>query len=143
MKMEKKEQTNSNEIKIQALLDRYLNLHSSNGALANVQHLDEDLLSAFIEGNLSSREAEPIVSHLVDCSFCRHITAELVRLDLAFAEMEHTQAQARVSAPSRVSKVMSNLLSRIFGSGDAAVFAHEDPKKGEDEEAKTEEEKDG
>ena len=126
-------------MKIQALLGHYLNLRSSNEPAANVQHLDEDSLSAFTEGNLSLREAEPIVSHLVDCSFCRHITAELVRLDLAFAEMGHMPGETRSSEPSKVSEVLSSLLSRIFGSSDAAVFAHEDPKKDDDDELRADE----
>jgi hypothetical protein len=29
--------------------------------------------------------------------------------------------------------VLSGILSRIFGAGDAAVFAHEEPKKKEEE----------
>lgn len=138
--MEKKQQTNPNEMEIPALLGRYLNLRWANESSANMQHLDDDLLSAFTEGNLSSREAEPIISHLVDCSFCRHITAELVRLDLALAELDHTPAQARLREPSKVSEVLSSLLSRIFGSNDAAVFAHEDPKKDDEDGERTEDE---
>jgi hypothetical protein len=135
-----KEQTNTSEMQIQALLGRYLNLRSSNESPDGRAHLDEDSLTAFTEGNLSLREAEPIVSHLVDCTYCRHITAELVRLDLAFAEADTAPALASESAPSKVSEVLSGLLSRIFGTSDAAVFAHEDPKKDEEDEDKAEDE---
>jgi hypothetical protein len=90
-------------------------------------------LTAFVEGNLSERESTPIVSHLVDCSFCRHVTAELLRLDFAFAGEE---APVRVieSAPTSVSDVLNNLLSRIFGTSDSAVLAHQEPEEKEDEE---------
>lgn len=90
--MENTGKINLQEIKIQGLLDGFLNLRTANDNLSNESwHLDEDLLSAFVEGNLNPRESQPIVSHLVDCSFCRHITTELVRLDLAFAGEEIQQ----------------------------------------------------
>ena len=126
--METRGKTNPQDLQIQGLLDRYLRLQNpgNNSALQN-QHLDEDSLAAFTEGNLSEREAKPIVSHLVDCSFCRHLTAELVRLDLAFAG-EDVQIAAVENQPSKISEVLNNLLSRIFGTNDGAVFAHEEKK---------------
>jgi hypothetical protein len=111
-------------IRIQGLLDRYLNRQSAaDGLSAQENHLDEDSLTAFVEGNLNQREAKPIVSHLVDCSFCRHITAELVRLDFAFAG-EQVPPIITENQPSRVSEVLSGLVSRIFG--DDSVFAHQE-----------------
>ncbi|PND82644.1 hypothetical protein C1X11_27985, partial [Escherichia coli] len=75
----------------------------------------------------------------VDCSFCRHVTAELVRLDFAFADQEAAMpATARQSEPTSVSDVLSNLLSRIFGTSDSAVLAHQEP----EEEKKEEDKKD-
>lgn len=129
---------------IQGLLDRYLRQRPSGSgpALALENHLDDDSLTAFVEGNLSDRQARPMVAHLVDCSFCRHVTTELVRLDLAFAESEAVETRVETSEPSRVSEVLSGILSRIFGSNDGAVFAHqendseEDSEKPEDEEEK-------
>lgn len=131
------------ENKIQGLLDRYLQQYASGRgpALTLENHLDDDSLTAFIEGNLSDREARPMVAHLVDCSFCRHVTTELVRLDLAFAETEVSGARVETSEPSKVSEVLSGILSRILGTNDGAVFAHqendseEDPEKPEDEES--------
>ena len=141
--MENKEQTNSNEREMQALIGRYLNLRSSREPVAaNAPHMDDDQLSAFAEGNLSQREARPIVSHLVDCSFCRHITADLVRLDFALAETETAPAAAAASEPSKVSEVLSGLLARIFGTSGSAVFAHEDPKKDEADDKKEEKDND-
>lgn len=124
--MENKGNINSEELNIQKLLSNYLHLRvSSNGLSADGQHLDEDSLSAFVEGNLGQKESQPIVSHLVDCSFCRHVTAELVKLDFAFAE-EITQAPVKTDAPSKISEVLSNVLSRIFGTNDGVVFAHQE-----------------
>lgn len=131
--MENKNFTNPQDIQIQGLLDRYLHSQASNKNAATEKHLDEDSLAAFTEGNLNEREAQPIISHLVDCSFCRHVTAELVRLDLAFAG-EDVQVIATENQPSRISEVLSGLLSRIFGTNDGAVFAHQE-KDAESEEA--------
>ena len=125
--MENKKFINPQDIQIQGLLDRYLRSQVSrnNSATPEDQHLDEDALAAFAEGNLGEREALPIVSHLVNCSFCRHVTTELVRLDLAFADDEVLIA-ASGNQPSRISEVLNNLLSRIFGTNDSAVFAHQE-----------------
>jgi hypothetical protein len=132
--------TSPQDIQIQGLLDRYMRSEfSSENFIGQARHLDEDLLAAFVEGNLGERESEPIVNHLVECSFCRHVTAELVRLDLAFAE-ENVKFVVNENQPSRISEVLSNLLSRIFGTNDDAVFAHQEKEEKEEKEEKTVEE---
>lgn len=137
--MENTGKTNTEEIRIQGLLDRYLNRQSTaNGLSTQENHLDDDSLTAFVEGNLSEREAKPIISHLVDCSFCRHVTAELVRLDFAFAD-EQVPVVAKESQPTKISEVLNGFLARIFGTGDSTVFAHQDPEeKTENKEEKEE-----
>jgi len=135
--MENEIKLNAQELQIQGLLDRYL-ASSNKGITAEGSHIDDDSLSAFVEGSLNRRESDSVVSHLVDCGFCRHTTAELVRLDLAFAE---EAAPVRVAAPaesSKISEVLSGIFSRIFGTTDGAVFAHEEKEK----EKKDEENKD-
>ena len=145
--MKNTEQMNPPELKIQGLLDRYLASQRSIGVEVGGPHLDEDHLAAFTEGNLSEREAMPIVAHLADCSFCRHITAELVRLDLALeSESGPVRTASEATEPTRISAVLNGLLSRIFGTNDGAVFAHneteetgdtiDDSKKGEESEDK-------
>lgn len=125
--MENGGKTNPQDLQIQGLLDRYLRSQKADSdQTTQKQHLDEDSLAAFTEGNLSEREAKPIISHLVECSFCRHVTAELVRLDLAFAGQDVQNAAAVENQPSKISEVLTNLLSSIFGNGDSAVFAHEE-----------------
>ena len=131
--------TSPQDIQIQGLLDRYMRSEvSSENSTDQARHLDEDLLAAFVEGNLGERETKPIVNHLVECSFCRHVTAELVRLDLAFAE-EDVKFVVSENQPSRISEVLSGLLSRIFGTNADAVFAHQE--KEEKEEKDTDEDK--
>ncbi|MGH9946960.1 MAG: hypothetical protein ACRD6X_07175 [Pyrinomonadaceae bacterium] len=127
------------ETSIQAILAAYLT--SRNVAPASTDHLDHDELAAFTEGNLTESEARPIVSHLADCSFCRHITAELVRLDLQFADEPLAVSSAPTSQPAKISEVLSGLLSKMFGTGENAVFAHnEDEEKKESEEEKDKDE---
>jgi hypothetical protein len=139
-KMENTGRNNPQDIKIQGLLDRFLKVRSvENAAVISQDHLDGDTLSAFVEGNLREREAKPIVSHLVDCSFCRNITTELVRLDLAFESSPQLET-ATEAQPTRIADVLGGILNRIFGSNEGAVFAHheKEEKKEEKEESKEE-----
>ena len=51
--MENMGKRNSEELQIQGLLDRYLNRQAAaNGLSTQENHLDEDSLTAFVEGNL-------------------------------------------------------------------------------------------
>jgi hypothetical protein len=129
-------QLNPQELKIQGLIDRYLNHHeAATGVDALERHIDQDSLAAFTEGTISEREAAPLVRHLVDCSFCRHITAELVRLDLAFAESPAPESVPSAE-PMKVSEVLSGLFSKIFGTSDGAVFAHNEAESDSEEDEK-------
>jgi hypothetical protein len=114
--MENDIKLNPQELQIQRLLARYLTSNTSN--TAETGHIDDDSLSAFVEGTLNERESAPVVSHLVDCWFCRHTTA---RLETA-------------GEPSRISEVLSGIFSKIFGTTDATVFAHEEQEKKEKKE---------
>jgi len=119
-----KGQINSEELKIQGLLDRYVHFRFANNSI-NGNHLDEDKLTAFVEGKLGERESPAIIKHLVDCSFCLHVTGELTKLNAVFAEDELIISTSETQ-PTKVSEVLSGLLSRIFGINDGAVFAHEE-----------------
>ena len=123
-------------IRIQGILDGYLSTRELRlGAnSSDAGHLDEDSLSAFVEGRISERESVPFVSHLVDCSFCRHVTTELIRLDSEMAEYESAPAPILTREPSKVSEVLSGILERMFGTGEPAVFAHSDEEKDKDAE---------
>jgi hypothetical protein len=130
-------QINSEELKIQGLLDRYVRFRSAKNNF-NGNHLDEDSLTAFVEGKLSERESPSIIKHLVDCSFCLHVTGELAKMNTVFAEDEMAVAVPSAQ-PTKISEVLSGLLSRIFGTNDGAVFAHEEKEEEATEEEKTEE----
>lgn len=132
-------QINPKQIQIQGLLDRFLQANVSNNGFENVSnHLDEDTLTAFVEGNLSETEAKPITTHLIDCSFCRHITTELIKLDVVFAEDAITDVVTETK-PTKVADVLSGILSKIFGSSEEAVFAHHEPDEENSNETKSEE----
>jgi hypothetical protein len=122
---------NPQESNIQGILAKYLT--SRRPTNPGGGHLDQDTLAAFTEGSLTELEARPAVSHLVDCSYCRHITAQLVRLDLEFAE-EAAPALSQDTQPAKISEVLSGLLSKMFGTSENAVFAHEDKDKDEEKE---------
>ena len=124
--MKKEWLTDPQELQIQGILDRYMRSRiPAEDSTVQTEHLDDDSLTAFIEGSLNERETKPVIGHLVECSFCRHVTAELIKLDLTFAEDE-IQIAVNDRQPSRISEVLSSLLSRIFGTNDGAVFAHEE-----------------
>ena len=127
------EKTEKLDARFEELLGRYLLLRSRGESPQHIgDHMDEDTLSAFTEGNLTFRESDAAVTHLADCNFCRHKTAELVRLDLALAEPETAGSILNAREPAKVSEVIGGILSRLFGTGEAAVFAHEE-KEGEEE----------
>ena len=120
---------------LKSILEGYVRSDFGGRSPEGSAHLDEDSISAFVEGNLSGTEAAPMTSHLVACSFCRHKTAELVRLDSQFAEESETPAAS--TEPSKVSDVLSGILGKLFGASEGAVFAHnedESEEKEEDEE---------
>jgi hypothetical protein len=124
--MDNKDKLSTDEMKIQSLLQAFLRSRDSlkSSAAETSFHVDEDFLNAFTEGNLGERESFPIVSHLVDCGFCRQKTAELVRLDLAFHGEDEDVRPVISAEPNRISDVLSGLLSKIFGNAEGAVFAH-------------------
>ena len=131
-----KEILNKENNEIQALMESFLRFRSSASKTAEVgEHLDEDSLAAFVDGDLTRRENTFFASHLVDCSFCLHKTAELAQLRSAFEE-EAYDAIPQTSQPVKISEVLSDLFSRLFGSSEGAVFAHEEKKDDEENIAK-------
>lgn len=133
------------EQRIQSLLTAFFVSRKSlkSSAAETSFHVDEDFLTAFAEGNLGERESMPIVNHLVNCGFCRHKTAELIRLDLEFSPGDEERSPVSAAEPHKISEVLSGLLAKIFGSADGAVFAHNekeaDEKAGKDDENDKEE----
>ncbi|MCW5960506.1 MAG: hypothetical protein KIS76_10125 [Pyrinomonadaceae bacterium] len=132
---------NSEELKIEKLLNLFLNARVSGDVSSEAvgEHLDDDTISAFVEGDLNREESVPVIKHLVDCSFCRNVTAELVKLDLHFAD-EPVVESVIEEVPSKITQVLNGILAKIFGNNDGAVFAHQEPENESDdeEESKTE-----
>ena len=137
--MENDIKLNPQELQIQGLIGRYLATRNTTNP-AEIGHVDEDSLSAFVEGTLNARESDSVVSHIVDCGFCRHTTAELIRLDLAFAEEEAPSITETSVQPARISEVLSGLFSKIFGTTEGTVFAHEEKKDNEEAEPEAKDE---
>lgn len=92
-------------------------------------HLDEDALSAFVEGRLTEQEAAPVIQHLVACGFCRRITAQLVRLESEIGPVEES-APGAADEPGRIRRLLDDLSSRVFPQPEGdAVFAYHAPVK--------------
>jgi hypothetical protein len=104
------------------------------GAYFAGAHLDEDSLSAFVEGRLNDRESAPIISHLVMCNSCRRFTAELVRLDFEVGSKEESLPPTPTE-PGRIRRLLEDLASRVLPDSDE-VFAYHAP--ADDFEPKTE-----
>ncbi len=137
--MKSKGKENLREENFRLLIENYVRAGVPSAEFEDSEHLDGDTISAFIEGGLNEKESSPITSHLVSCSFCRHKSAELLRLDAEFAEAP-APVPSSESSPTRVSDVIGGIIGKLFGSQEGAVFAHqedEDPEsedEGEDEE---------
>ena len=103
------------------------NRASLSHASAVGRHLDEDALSAFVEGRLSHPESAPLVRHLVACGSCRNVTAQLIRLDTELSGIE-TESTPLPEEPGRIRTLLANLASRVLPlSDDEAVFAYHAP----------------
>lgn len=88
-------------------------------------HLDEDSISAFVEGRLEEAESSPVISHLVACSFCRHTTAQLIRLESQFDSLGDAPV---AEGPGRVRLFLESLAARVTPSFEEdAVFAYQNP----------------
>ena len=92
-------------------------------------HLDEDALSAFVEGRLSERESSPLIQHLVACSYCRQATVQLVRLEAATIPSQPLTTEAvQEEEPGRIRRLLDDLASRVLPSHDEeTVFAYHAP----------------
>jgi len=89
-------------------------------------HLDEDAISAFVEGRLAEAESSPVISHLIACASCRQTTAQLIRLGSRFDP--ENDSTAPDDSPGRVPALLDRLASRLAPSFEEdAVFAYHDP----------------
>lgn len=89
-------------------------------------HLDEDQLSAFVEGRLGELESAPFISHLVACAACRRATAELVRLQFALEGEQQPELITNQEEPGRIRRLLEDMASRVVDASDE-VFAYHAP----------------
>jgi hypothetical protein len=116
-----------NNTNISNLLEAFLKYQSRSPIVEIIGgHLDEDLLSAFIEGKLNQRETAPIIRHLVGCQMCRHVTAQLVQLEFELSE-NTVIPHSKQAETGRFAEFWNFLTARVFNLNDnSAVFAHHD-----------------
>ena len=101
---------------------------TASAAVAVGAHLDEDALSVFVEGRLSESEAAPLIRHLVACASCRHITAQLIRLDTELAAADAPAPAPQAEEPGRIRRLLADLAARVLpASEDDVVFAYHAP----------------
>lgn len=132
--MSSKGQMNQAESMMQAALGAFLQTRvSPTNPESFPVHPDEDILTAFVEGNLGETESRPVISHLADCSFCLHVSAELIKLESAFAD-DIPALPPAVPDSKGIGEVLSGIVARIFGSDEGAVFAHEEKEEEPDKE---------
>lgn len=114
------------------LVGDYLRRRVSNENLSAENHLDDDMLTAFVEGRLSEKESTPAIKHLVDCGFCRKNTAQLARLQEELGEKEMTFPVV-VGEPGRVRRFLEGITIRLFSDDEESVFAYHASHEDQDE----------
>ncbi len=87
-------------------------------------HPDSDLMNSFVEGRLESDQEQFLISHLVKCSSCRQLTAQLARATPD--ENEVGNAIAPIEEPSLVDGLIERLRRSFVPSTDDAVFAYQE-----------------
>jgi hypothetical protein len=110
---------------IRTMIDHRLkSISETEGAtLSSVSHLDEDTISAFVEGRLEATESKTVVTHLTACGSCRRASAQLVRLE----NQIDAEPGAAPEEPGRLQAFLSNLSSVVSPGGEDVVFAYQNP----------------
>jgi anti-sigma factor ChrR (cupin superfamily) len=89
-------------------------------------HPDEDVVSAFLEGQLDEAGSSQMVSHLITCGSCRHTTAQLTRLDSQIDT--ENDSPLKDEGLGRVRLLLEGLASRVMPSSEEdVVFAYQNP----------------
>ena len=105
-------------------------------SISVVAHLDEDAMSAFVEGQLGENETRSMISHLTSCESCREFTARLIRLETTFTADEESLMVE--DAPSRLHQFLERFASQLIpSSGEDAVFAYQNPDENVEKPAET------
>ena len=119
--------SNQGEKQFEGLLSLYLRERQTEKNFNNIHsHLDEDSLSAFVEGALTQSQAAPILKHLIDCILCRRVTAQLAELSNVLDESSFNTDVVKLSNNWR--EFWSTLTESVFRPYDNVVTAHEEEK---------------
>lgn len=88
-------------------------------------HPDDDLINAFVEGRLEAAESTLLISHLVACADCLHLTSELVRFAPEMDEVSSSSGPADDHNPLRrfLDRIAEGAMPSIE---EDAVFAYEE-----------------
>lgn len=135
--MKSTEQHNQEFEPVRRLLDVRLKARLRAAAEA-ANHPDDDVINAFVEGQLDDSESGSLVSHLIACGSCLHLTAQLIRLQPETEEVEAT----REAEPGPLQRFFDRLSIGVMPPADEdVVFAYQDNGESEKEdESKTDEE---
>lgn len=99
-------------------------------APAAAAHPDEDVINAYVEGWLEESKAGALISHLVSCASCLHMTAELIRFD---PEMDEAASPTTEVEQSPLQRFFDRLASDVLPTidedsgpsiGEASVYAY-------------------
>jgi len=123
-----KQKTNKDTNSIRYLIQQRLEARMQDKALTgpSEEHLDEDTMSAFIEGRVGESGSSIIVSHLIVCPDCRGASAQLLRLESQFDDESY--ATTPNDTPSRLRVFLEGLAAHVIpSSGEDVVFAYQDP----------------
>jgi len=124
---------------IRQLIDRRLKTRLAAEAVVGHfdDHLDEDAISAFVEGRLEEAESASLIAHLVQCASCRYMTAQLVRLE---SQLDSESEATAEEGPGRLRSFIDRLAAHLTPSFEEdAVFAYQDPEPDQEAESVSEE----
>jgi hypothetical protein len=120
---------------IERLIDVRLKARFQDESLpaAEVPHPDDDVISAFFEGRLDEAESLSIVSHLVNCATCLHLTGSLIRFEGNVNEI--SDACMPEEDPGLLRKFLDRIAEGVTPLDDDAVLAYQekDASAGDDE----------
>ena len=120
---------NRNIEAIREMIDHRLKSISASAtvALPPDSHLDEDTISAFVEGRMSAVESKPVLSHLTACTVCRRASAQLVRLE----NQIDPEPERAPDQPGRLQAFLANLQT-LAPPNEDVVFAYQNPQDDEE-----------
>ena len=112
------------QLAIARLIDRRLTSYQTDLETgASPSHLDADAMTSFVEGRLELDDSRAVVSHLVECASCRHLTAQVAKI------MPDDEVGDSV-VPEKESPFLDRLLERLRNSlasaTEDAVFAYQE-----------------